>query len=517
MNPRNRRAFLAEVGQGMMVATIGYGAAFDLGLTPAIAAEVTQRINFGPRESLVALMQETPIDKLLPELVSQLRQGTPLRELVAAATLANARAFGGEDYIGFHTFMALAPALRMSEQLPEATRALPVLKVLYRNTDRIHARGVAHEDTLHPLEAPADDLSATAERIREAVRNKDLAQAERLLAAAAGRSPQEAYNDILPAVADGAEVHRTVLAYRAWDLLDLVGREHALTMLRQSLHYCVDSCKPSYNARFASLRDLIPKLLDQYRLVEREPGTRVAEDGWLESMSQTLLTCTPDQAADAIAAALADAICADSVSDAVALVANQMVLRDPGRTAAQAQANKLVGSVHGDSIGVHASDSVNAWRNIARVSNRTNSVVGLILSGWQVASDRGFVPTIATAQPRPELEQVERITARDQVSLLAELDDAIRQQDQARACAVVHVYGVQDYPARDVQELLLKYAISEDGALHAEKYYNTTTEEFARARPAFRWRQLTALARVTASEFGQPAPGMAEARRLLSA
>jgi hypothetical protein len=41
------------------------------------------------------------------------------------------------------------------------------------------------------------------------------------------------------------------------------------------------------------------------------------------------------------------------------------------------------------------------------------------------------------------------------------------------------------------------------------------TEEFAATRPAFRWRQVVALARVTASEHGQPAPGYAEACRLL--
>ena len=64
-------------------------------------------------------------------------------------------------------------------------------------------------------------------------------------------------------------------------------------------------------------------------------------------------------------------------------------------------------------------------------------------------------------------------------------------------------------------DLFLRYAVSEDGALHAEKYYRTVTEEFAAARPAFRWRQLIALARVTASEYGRPAPGMAEARDLL--
>jgi hypothetical protein len=57
--------------------------------------------------------------------------------------------------------------------------------------------------------------------------------------------------------------------------------------------------------------------------------------------------------------------------------------------------------------------------------------------------------------------------------------------------------------------------VSEDGALHAEKYYRTASEEFARMRPTFRWRQLVALARVTASEHGQPAPGVAEACQLL--
>ena len=60
-------------------------------------------------------------------------------------------------------------------------------------------------------------------------------------------------------------------------------------------------------------------------------------------------------------------------------------------------------------------------------------------------------------------------------------------------------------------ERLLGYAVSEDGALHAEKFYWTVREEFAATRPAVRWRQTVALARVTASEFGQAAPGYAEA------
>ena len=47
-------------------------------------------------------------------------------------------------------------------------------------------------------------------------------------------------------------------------------------------------------------------------------------------------------------------------------------------------------------------------------------------------------------------------------------------------------------------------------------FYRTATEEYLTTRPAFRWRQLIALARVTASEHGYAAPGYADACRLLS-
>jgi len=86
---------------------------------------------------------------------------------------------------------------------------------------------------------------------------------------------------------------------------------------------------------------------------------------------------------------------------------------------------------------------------------------------------------------------------------------------QARAAAIVSRYSELGHAPRPVFDLMLRYAVSEDGALHAEKYYRTVTEEFTATRPSFRWRQLIALARVTASEYGRPAPGLAQARELL--
>ncbi len=107
------------------------------------------------------------------------------------------------------------------------------------------------------------------------------------------------------------------------------------------------------------------------------------------------------------------------------------------------------------------------------------------------------------------------ITTTDAGVLLDQTEACVKSNDQQRVCALVDRYGTLGHAPKPIFDLLLKYAVSEDGALHAEKYYRTVTEEFATTRPAFRWRHVVALARVTASEYGFPAPGQAEARRLL--
>src|SRR5262249_22669612 len=153
-------------------------------------------------------------------------------------------------------------------------------------------------------------------------------------------------------------------------------------------------------------------------------------------------------------------------------------------------------------------DSANAWRNLSRVANQRNTVACLILGAYQVALDRGdrggdFLHW--QPYPRPEHLDLIKVSAPD--VLLQEAEDAIRNKEQGHAAAAVCRYGELGHPARAMFDLLLKYSVSEDGALHAEKYYRTTSEEFAVTRPAFRWRQPIALARVVASAYGQPAPG----------
>ncbi len=512
-----RREFLAEVGRGMLVASIGYGMATELGLAPVFAADAPEALDFGALEPLVRLMQETPPNELLRTLAGKLTSGTELSRLVAAGALANARTFGGEDYVGFHTMMALAPSLHMARELPAGLQPLPVFKVLYRNTNRIQERGGRKEEVLHPVKLPtvAGPLPG-AEGLREAVHRQDVAEAERAFAVLAQRSADDALNQLLQVVQDNTEVHRVVLPYRAWDLLGLIGKEQAHTLLRQSVRYCVKAESQNRSATRDEPRTLLPKLLEQHKLLDRTPGTRVAEDQWVDELCQTFFKSTPQQAAEASAAALAEGFAPAAIGEAISLAANQLVLRDLGRTPREESPGKPPGSVHGDSIGVHASDSACAWRNLARVSNARNTFACLILGAYQVALDRtARGGDFQNWSPLPLKSHLDRINSTEPDALLRQADEAIRQNLQAHAAALVQRYGDLGHPPRPVFDLLLRYAVSEDGALHAEKYYQTVTEEFAAARPAFRWRQLVALARVTASEYGRPAPGMAEARDLL--
>ena len=92
MSRYRRREFLGDVGRGMLVASVGFGTAFDMGLTSACADEDSsrERLAFGGLEPLVSLMQETPVRNLVPVLVEKLQAGTEMTELVAGGALAAA-------------------------------------------------------------------------------------------------------------------------------------------------------------------------------------------------------------------------------------------------------------------------------------------------------------------------------------------------------------------------------------------------------------------------------------------
>jgi hypothetical protein len=396
----------------------------------------------------------------------------------------------------------------MSKELPKAQAPLPVLKVLYRNATHIQAQGGRKNEVLRPVKpTPLPANKVGGEVLQEYTRKSDHATAEGIFATIAQDGPEDAFNHVMYCVEDDINVHRVVLAWRAWAMLDFTGKEYAHTLLRQSVLFC---CNENRKGRPIPIQTVLPKLMDEYKLAGKKPGMREGDDAWVESLSKVIYGGGRDKAADAVAAALAEGFSPASISEAMSLAANQLLLCDPGRP--QANGAKQKGSVHGDSVGLHASDAANAWAQIARVSNARNTFASLIVGAYHTAGQNGG----QSKEPyhTPELEKIQ---ATDAKSLLQETEEAVKSGNQARAAALAQKYGEAGHPARGLLDVLIRYGVSEDGALHAEKYYRTATEEFATMRPAFRWRQLVALARVTASEHGITATGYEEARRLLGA
>jgi hypothetical protein len=404
----------------------------------------------------------------------------------------------------------------MAGLLPENEAALPVFKVLYRNTQRIGEHGGRDAEVLHAV-AQAASVTSGRPGVAEflaALKAKDVVLAERFLEDCTTRDTAAAFNTLLHLVQENVEVHRTVLPYRAWEMIDLVGTEYASILLRQSLRYCLDA-ENQRQAGWSAHGKVLATLLESHHLLGREPGTKKGDDAFIEDLSRTIFQSSPEEAAGAVASALAEGFLPSIIGEALSLAASEIVLRDPGRIPAWEFPGKVVGSVHGDSIGVHASDSANAWRNLARVSSGRNTYACLILGAWQVARDRGARSGLIDAEPVPSKRQLSAIKNSEEAVLLDQLDEAVQDNMQAHAAAIVRRYADLGLPEGPVFDRLLRYAISEDGALHAEKYFQTVRDDFYSTRPAFRWHHLIALARVTASEYGYAAAGQEEARALL--
>ena len=187
---RNRRAFLKDVGRGMIVASVGPALAADLFPGTLRADDAPDRLTFGKLDSLVALMQDTPPDKLQPLLAERLRNGADL------TTAHRRRRPGQRPRLRRRRLHRLPHHDGPRPGLPHGAgtaRGTPTLAGLQsplpqRRTCLQGHGGAKGADTLRPLkpaDLPADKSGADA--LREAVERKDMAAADRTFAAALPR------------------------------------------------------------------------------------------------------------------------------------------------------------------------------------------------------------------------------------------------------------------------------------------------------------------------------------------
>ena len=281
----------------------------------------------------------------------------------------------------------------MSRELPEAQRALPVLKVLYRNTNHIQQIGGRSHEALHPVEpaaVPAGPAGGRGPPRGDPPAGHGRGRADLRRARRTGRSTrrtttcQYLVQDNIerpprrpglarlgPARPDrqGARPHA---APPVGPLLRGRGGEHPQVRLGRAR--CAPSC---------------PGCSTSYRLLSRAAGRAAARRRLGRAAGQTIYAST------ARAGRRRGRRGPGRRDRARGRRRGDLAGRQPARPARPrprarpTRAAKPVGSVHGASVGVHASDAANAWRNIARVSNRRNALASLIVGAYHTAGQAG--------------------------------------------------------------------------------------------------------------------------------
>ena len=443
MMNHTRRDFFRQVGAGALTAVAG-----DLGFGLAFAQD-EPRLTFGALEPLVSLLQETPIAKLQPLLVAMVKEGkTDLKTLTAAAALANARTFGGQDYIGFHTFMALAPAYRDVARAAEgAGRAAGAEGHPPQHQPHPGERAAARRKCCSPCKRrstigkpkgnalPGDAMRGRrGEGANASWRNSTRTRPARPTTTSSIRAGRHQRPPGRPRLAGvGAAGHR-----RQGTRRDAAASVGALLRQRGAALQAAEA-EPA-------IRRVLPKLMDSTSCSARDRARRRRTTTGSKDRA-ALYAATPEQAAEIAAAALADGIAPDAVQEAISVAANQMVLRDENKQA------------HGSTNGVHCCDAVNAWRHIARVSSAKNACAATVLAAYHFAFDRDNPKRNKFQEwlPYPRQEARDAVKTDDPAELLRELDAAVRNKDQARAAAVTARSGGLDAPSAPVFALFRRY------------------------------------------------------------
>ena len=511
MSQSHRREFLQEVSGGMLAVLVGSGLAAELGFAAEDNKDDKAKTAAGLAR-LSQLIQQTPTKDLLPALHTELKNGVTLKELIAAGALANARAFGGQDYNGYHSFMALCPSYAMAAGPARA------------GTPPAGPQGPLPHQHAHPRRPLRQRRPPRQGRAGQA-RRQESPRANRCAKPPAPASwprpsrssprchgtPEQTYDDMQLMIQDDLNVHRVVLAWRAWEVLDFIGKDHARDMLRQTVRFCSD---PRHSSRRSTpSRPCCPDCSTRTSCSRPTPGSKKVDDAWVEKLARDgLLRPAGEGRRDGGGGAGGRGRSRRGQRGDLAGGDDAGAGRPgPARRSGRHRTSRRAASTATRSACTPATRPT-AGGTSPRWPAPRNTFASLIAAAYHTAGQAGR----QMSKPYPLAEDVEKVEAKDgDEADRGMLDEALRGKDQRRAAAVAARYGELGHDAKAIFAKLRQYAVSEDGALHAEKYFQTVSEEYGRSRAKFRWLHVIALARVTASAAGQPAPGVVEARKLL--
>ncbi len=325
-----------------LVQSIGAGFAGLAGTLPAVRARearaVRSVVQLSPElEPLVRWLEDTPSERLVPELAHRIRSGTVrYRDLVAALLLAGVRNVQPRPYVGykFHTVLVIHSCHLAALDAPPQLRWLPILWAAHY-FKRCQAADVREGDWhMAPVdEARVPPPQKAEQAFVEAMERWDEEAAD---VAAAGFTRAAGLNRVFRilfryAARDYRSIgHKAIFVANAYRTLQTIGPQHAEPVVR-SLAYALlnrqgeDPLRGDHPADrpWRVNRTLVTKIRSGWSVGRPDAGAA-------DQLVTALRDADDRQAAELVVELLNSGVAPQSIWDGLFAAAAELVYRQPG-------------------------------------------------------------------------------------------------------------------------------------------------------------------------------------------
>jgi hypothetical protein len=291
-----------------------------------------QHVVFRPEiEPVVRWIEETPRDRIIETAIDQLRHGLPYRDLFAGLFLAGIRNIKPRPVgFKFHAVMVMNSAHLLSQGAPVEDRLLPMFWAL-DNFKASQARDIEEGDwTLAKVdEAHLPGPSECRAAFERAMENWDEDAADAASAALCRNAGAAESMELFwrYAIRDHRNIgHKPIFAMQCWRTLQTIGWQHAEPVLRSLAFGLLDlqgdaRREPAGPYSFNK---------DQAKSIRTDWTGGTPESAVTHALVETIRTASPEEISRSIVKSLNDGVAPDSVWDAIAISASELMLRAPG-------------------------------------------------------------------------------------------------------------------------------------------------------------------------------------------
>ncbi len=435
-------------------------------------------VRFDPAiEPLVRVLEETPRERLLEEVVARMRKGLSYRDALAALLLAGIRNIQPRPTVGFkfHAVLVVHSAHLVAQASPEEDRWLPLLWALD------HFKGSQASDerqgdwTMPAVKGKA--VPGKAESLpafTEAMETWDETAAD---AAAAGLAGSASVNECFEVFARFAARdvrsigHKAIYVANGWRTLETIGWQHSEPVLR-SLAFALLAREGSDPVKgddrvdrpWRRNRELVGRVRAGWSAGKTDSGASA-------DLLASLREGSDEETADGVIDLLNRGVAPESIWDALMCAAAEILMRHPGI------------------LSLHAVTTTNAIRYLYERSTSDETRRLLLLQ------NASFLPFYRSGSAWTQGERIDELTP---LGIEGTTEKSVEEicadtgRDNPRAARKVLGYLRRGSSPKALLDAANRLVFLKGNDAHDYKFSSAVLEDYHRLSPAWRDRYLAA-------------------------